>query len=597
VGGYILNTSYAAQGAFEASSASGALNVDLRSLSVTASGVNKVYDGTTSATVTFNDNRVSGDVFMVYGTYSFTNKNVGSNKTINVTGIYVSGADAGNYTLSSNTASATANITPTSLTVAAAGVNKVYDGTTAATVNYSDNRLVGDSIVISGNATFSDKNAGTGKTITVTGITKSGADASNYTFSATTASTTADITTRPLSVTAAPNKTYDGTRAATFSHDGLPGDAITVSGTALFPDKNVGTGKTVSVSGVSVGGADSGNYSLTSTSANLTANITARPITVTSTGVNKVYDGTTTAAVTLDDNRVAGDVITASTSAALFANKNVGNSKTISVTGISISGADVGNYMLSSSTATATANITARTLAVNATGTSKVYDGTIGATVNYSDDRIAGDVITIGGTAAFANKNVGTGKPISITSINVNGTDAGNYALAAIIANTTANITPRPLTVTATGVNRGYDRSTNATVTLADNHISGDALTNSYASAAFSDKTVGINKTITISGIGVSGTDASNYLLSSTTSTATANILPPDGDLDGDGSVSITDALRALRIVAGLITPTATDISHADVAPLVTGIPQPDDSIDIGDVTVILRKSIELVTW
>jgi hypothetical protein len=37
-----------------------------------------------------------------------------------------------------------------------------------------------------------------------------------------------------------------------------------------------------------------------------TANITPRPLTVTATGVNKVYDGNTTAMVTLSDNRVAG---------------------------------------------------------------------------------------------------------------------------------------------------------------------------------------------------------------------------------------------------------------------------------------------------
>ena len=34
------------------------------------------------------------------------------------------------------------------------------------------------------------------------------------------------------------------------------------------------------------------------------------PLTVSATGVNKVYDGTTAATVTLTDNRVAGDVFT-----------------------------------------------------------------------------------------------------------------------------------------------------------------------------------------------------------------------------------------------------------------------------------------------
>lgn len=70
----------------------------------------------------------------------------------------------------------------------------------------------------------------------------------------------------------------------------------------------------------------------------------------------------------------------------------------------------------------------------------------------------------------------------------------------------------------------------------------------------------------------------------------------PDGDLDG-GGVSITDALRALRILAGLITPTSNDLAHGDVAPFVNGLPQPDGKIDIGDVVVILRKAVGLVSW
>ena len=61
--------------------------------------------------------------------------------------------------------------------------------------------------------------------------------------------------------------------------------------------------------------------------------------------------------------------------------------------------------------------------------------------------------------------------------------------------------------------------------------------------------------------------------------------------------MSVADALRALRIAGGLIVPTAADMSHGDVAPLVNGIPQPNDSIDIGDVVVILRKAVGLVNW
>jgi len=80
------------------------------------------------------------------------------------------------------------------------------------------------------------------------------------------------------------------------------------------------------------------------------------------------------------------------------------------------------------------------------------------------------------------------------------------------------------------------------------------------------------------------------------TVTATFTAALSDGHLITD-SVTIADALRALRIAAGLIQPTADDLAHGDVAPLVNGVPQPDGKIDIGDVIVILRRSVGLVSW
>ena len=104
-----------------------------------------------------------------------------------------------------------------------------------------------------------------------------------------------------------------------------------------------------------------------STSAATTADITARTLTVSATGVNKVYDGTIDATVTLSDDRVAGDSQSASYTSASFANKNVGTGKTVNVSGIAVAGADAANYS-ANSTATTTADITGRTLAISATG-------------------------------------------------------------------------------------------------------------------------------------------------------------------------------------------------------------------------------------
>ncbi len=80
-------------------------------------------------------------------------------------------------------------------------------------------------------------------------------------------------------------------------------------------------------------------------------------LTVTATGIDKVYDGTTTASITLADNRLPGDSITVSYSSAAFLTADVGTDKTVNVTGISISGPDAGKYILGNTTATTTADI------------------------------------------------------------------------------------------------------------------------------------------------------------------------------------------------------------------------------------------------
>ena len=68
---------------------------------------------------------------------------------------------------------------------------------------------------------------------------------------------------------------------------------MTCSGTATFDTASVGTGKTVTVSGITLSGAAAGNYTLASPTATTTANITAVALTPSVTAANKVYDGTT----------------------------------------------------------------------------------------------------------------------------------------------------------------------------------------------------------------------------------------------------------------------------------------------------------------
>jgi hypothetical protein len=259
---------------------------------------NKVYDGSTAATIT--NHSLSGvfgtdAVSLIGGIASFADKTAANGKSVTALGLTLTGSAAGNYVLLSTTATATANIMQRGLTVTAAGVNRIYDGTIAAAVALSDNKVAGDSINDScTSATFADKHVGTGKTVLVTGISITGDDAGNYALQNTTASTTANIAALAItgSITAG-NKTYDGTAAATITSRTLSGqlsgdDVAYVGGTATFAGKNAGAGQTVTATGLSLTGADAGNYTVNDT-ATTTATIDKATLSVTADSKEITY--------------------------------------------------------------------------------------------------------------------------------------------------------------------------------------------------------------------------------------------------------------------------------------------------------------------
>ncbi|OEZ84040.1 hypothetical protein JAB5_13490 [Janthinobacterium sp. HH103] len=90
-------------------------------------------------------------------------------------------------------------ITPRTLNVQFNGVNKIYDGTTGAALGFGDDRVAGDRLDLSALASFSDKNAGAGKTVFVTNLSLGGADAGNYLLTSTGGTTQATIAQKQLS--------------------------------------------------------------------------------------------------------------------------------------------------------------------------------------------------------------------------------------------------------------------------------------------------------------------------------------------------------------------------------------------------------------
>ncbi|MGM9478958.1 MBG domain-containing protein, partial [Pedobacter sp. GSP4] len=398
------------------------------------------------------------------------------------------GENVGNYAITQGTLAASGNysltftpgvtfaITPKTLTVTASGINKAYDGTTAATVNLNDNRVTGDIFTLNyASAVFLTPSIGTNKTVNVTGITITGGASGNYTLGNTTAATTADITVRAIVVTAdAKNKIYgEADPALTYTYTGTLVGTDAFTGTlSRAAGNNVGT---YAISQGTLTLSNAGNYSLTYNTANLS--ITPKTLNVTATGINKLYDGNTTATVNLSDNRVAGDVFTESYTAAAFTSPVVGTNKTVNVTGIAITGGASGNYSLGNTTAATTADITPRTIVVTAEAKSKAYgDADPALTYTYTG--------TLIGTDAFAGAlSRAVGENIGNYAIN-QGTLAlsTNYSITFNSADLT--IGAKTITVTAAAKSKTYgDADPALTYTFAPALVTGDSFSGALTRA------------------------------------------------------------------------------------------------------------------
>jgi endonuclease YncB( thermonuclease family) len=455
------------------------LSANITAKVLTASGLsaaNKTYDGTPTAALsgtavlqaaetagagtTIDGKPYSGDTVLLGGTPAgaFAAASVGTNVAVTVSGLTLSGAQAGNYALTQPTGVA-ANIT--AKTIIASGYSassKTYDGTTAATLAGTGvlaGVVSGDSVSLSGTAvgTFASPGVGSGIGVAISGLSLSGASAANYTV--TVPGVIANISAKALTITglSVGIKTYDATTAATLSgtaallavdapgtgttSDGRPysGDSVVLGGTpnAVFASKVTGSGLTVTVSGLTLGGGQAGNYSLTQP-AGVTGNIVAKGLTVSGvTANNKSYDGTTSASLNTSGAAlvgvIAGDAVSLSTGAAVgtFASATAGTG-TVTIAGMSLGGADAGNYALAQPSATgiiskATANVTLNGLSQTYTGSPLV----VTATTTPSGLSMT---ITYGGTATPPTAPGTYPVAASISDPNYSGLASGSLVIA-----------------------------------------------------------------------------------------------------------------------------------------------------------------------
>ncbi len=164
--------------------------------------------------------------------------------------------------------------------------------------------------------------------------------------------------------------------------------------TFKFDDKNVGTSKAVkNTTPITLTGTDAGNYNLTNPIVELTADITAKPVTVTAAVAEKTYDGlTNNAAVTLSaPELIAGDDVQFDKVTGTYVTADAGDAVEVEVN-YAISGADRGNYNITKAEEKTYGKVNKADLNVTLTAPAAVtYDGKTHEVSGVKDNRVEAD--------------------------------------------------------------------------------------------------------------------------------------------------------------------------------------------------------------
>ena len=546
--------------------------VEIAQKPVTVSGItanDKVYDGTTVAELNTDSASIGGKVGnddvtidVANATGTFDTKNVGTGKTVTITDITLGGNDAGNYTLSSDSATATADITAKTVTVSGiTASNKVYDGNTSATIETSGaaiSDIVGnDDVTIdvaNATGTFDTKNVGTDKTVTITGIALGGADKDNYTLTSDSANATASITASS-NINASVNETQNVVVGVgdftepTFTGVTVNGVAETVAGTVTYTiGDNSGmdyyAAKTA-LAQKTKGTEVAVDYSFTPTDSNYTGNITGTinvtMVDIAFTGVEEaitvatdaVYGDTWGDIVTVDASKITAKVGDTEIKDGTYTVKDAsvmpdaGTATWV----VQFTGTLGDKTYTNVTVATGTVDVAQKVLTISGiSAEDKEYNGNTDATVTGTatlNGVLEGDTVTVtDGAAEFASKNAGQ-QTVTFSGFSIEGNGASNYTLiqpAPVIA----TISPKSVTIENVAVSdKTYDGNRDATIANSgtiSGIISSDNVTIQSGTGTFASADVGTGITVTFSSFSLSGDDAGNYTLSAQPASTTADI-------------------------------------------------------------------------
>jgi len=299
--------------------------------------------------------------------------------------------------------------------------------------------------------------------------------------------------------------------------------------------------------------------------------VTARALSVTAAGANKVYDGLLSAAPTLSDNRVTGDALTLGGSAS-FLDKNVGIAKPVNVSGITLTGADAGNYTVNP-TATLSADITVRPLSTWIGGASGLWS----VAANWDALPDLSNVLAV---------SVPAGKSVTYDaqagSTNLASLSAAGFSLAGGSLNIANSLTVSS-SFSRSGGTLGFGSSATANITQTSGNLNLPALTlanlslSAPAGAISQSGAIVASALITQSQLGTTLTDAGNRIASfSASNSGSGDVSLTNTGVLSIGSIStangnITIDNTGATTTSGLVTATGGTLSLVSHSPLTIG--------------------------
>jgi hypothetical protein len=306
------------------------------------------------------------------------------------------------------------------------------------------------------------------------------------------------------------SKSYNGDANATVSTLGtLSGkegsDDVSVVPTAVFDTRDVGTGKTVTIS-YSLSGLNKDKYAAPPNSVLTTGVITKKVLTITAEDKTKVYDGgvyspfsvTYSGFISGENASILGGSLAFSGTATTSV--NVGSNYVITPSGLTSANYDI-------SFVAGKLDITKKALTITAEDKTKVYDGGVYSpfTVTYSGFIIGENASVLGGSLAFSGTATTAATVGSNYVITPSGLTAANYDISFVAGK--LDITKKALTITAENKTKIYDGSVYSPFTVTySGFITGENASVLDGSLAFSGTattaaTVGSNYVVTPSGL------------------------------------------------------------------------------------------------